>query len=73
MDLTTSPSEVAGLFRLRATSIVGALWLQTHFPETEWDTLLSDHASFGHDCLNCLIEDAKSSGLSVNQLAVVES
>ena len=72
MDLTTSPSEVAGLFRLRATSILGALWLQTHFPKKEWDTLLSDQASFGHDCLNSLIEDAKCSGLTVNQLAFVE-
>ena len=72
MDLKASPSDVAGLFRLRATSVVGALWLQTHFPANEWDTLLSDRASFGHDCLMSLIDDAKLAGLTVSQLAVVE-
>ncbi|QNJ14188.1 hypothetical protein SynA18461_01546 [Synechococcus sp. A18-46.1] len=49
------------------------MWLQTHFPEEEWTTLLSGEACFGMDCLSTLLEDARSAGLLVNARVVVES
>ena len=72
MDLVATSTDVLGLYRLTVNSVVGALWLQTHFPESEWDALLEGTASFGLDCLNALIEDARSAGLAVEQTAVVE-
>ena len=73
MDLVATTTDVLGLYRLTVRSVLGALWLQTHFPDSEWDALLEGTASFGLDCLNALIEDARSAGLAVEQTAVVES
>jgi len=54
-------------------SIHGVLWLQTHFPCEEWETLLGDQSCFGSDCINDLLSDAQVAGLQVFQPAVVES
>ena len=73
MDLVATSTDVLGLFRLKATSILGTLWLQTHFADSEWDSLIRGEASFGSDCLNALVQDARSAGLSVEQKIAVES
>ena len=73
LDLITTPCDVAGLHRLSIGSVVGALWLQTHFPSADWDTLLAGKASFSSDCVDSLMADARSAGLNVQQLVVVES
>ena len=73
MDLVARPSEVSGLFSLSASTVLGALWLQTHFPPSDWETLLSDQATFGSDCLSSLLEDARLAGLAVQKFAVVGS
>ena len=67
VDLLTTPADVAGLRRLHPQSIHGVLWLQTHFPASEWDALLHDHACFGGDCLDHLLSDALDAGLLVHQ------
>ena len=72
MDLIATPSDVRGLYRLSSTSIVGTLWLQTHFPESEWELLIGDQASFGPDCLSTLLDDARSAGLAVQAEAMAQ-
>ena len=54
-------------------SIHGVLWLQTHFPSTEWDALFEARAVFATDSLECLLDDAGLAGLTVQQPSVVES
>ena len=73
MDLLVQHADRPGLARLIVASVHGALWLQTHFPEEEWTTLLNGEACFGMDCLSTLLEDARSAGLLVNEPVVVES
>ena len=73
MDLIAQPLDRPGLFQLRVNSIHGVLWLQTHFPCDEWETLLGDQSCFGSDCINDLVSDAQISGLQVFQSAVAES
>lgn len=73
MDLIAQPLDRPGLFQLGVRSIHGALWLQTHFPTEEWETLLGDQACFGSDCITDLLMDAEAAGLQVLQPAVVES
>ena len=70
MDLVTTPGDVVGLHRLEAKSIHGVLWLQTHFPASEWDALLHDQACLGGDCLDNLLSDALKAGLLVHQPVV---
>ena len=52
-------------------SVLGALWVQTHFEQGEWDTLLCGQACFGVDCLSDLLSDALQAGLAVQQTVVV--
>ncbi len=73
LDLLVQHVDRPGLARLIVASVHGALWLQTHFPEEEWTTLLTGEACFGIDCLNTLLEDARSAGLLVEIPVVVES
>ena len=73
MDLHVQHVDAPGLGRLSVASVHGALWLQTHFPEEEWNTLLAGQACFGMDCLSDLLDDARSAGLQVQMPVVVES
>ena len=66
-------SEQDSLHQLMPGSIHGVLWLQTHFPSTEWDALFESRAVFATDSLQCLINDAGLAGLTVQQPSVVES
>ena len=66
VDLVTTPADVAGFHRLSLQSIHGVLWLQTHFPASEWDALLQDQACFGRHCLDHLLSDAVDAGLLVH-------
>ena len=68
VDLVTTPADVSGLHRLSPQSIHGVLWLQTHFPASEWGALLQDRACLSADCLNHLLSDAVDAGLLVLQL-----
>ena len=67
VDLVTTPADVTGLHRLSPQSIHGVLWLQTHFPASEWVALLQDQACFSADYLNHLLFDAVDAGLLVHQ------
>ena len=68
VDLVTTHTDVAGLRRLYPQSIHGVLWLQSHFPASDWDALLQDQACFSADCLDHLLSDAVDAGLLVHQL-----
>jgi hypothetical protein len=68
VDLVTTHADVAGLRRLYPQSIHGVLWLQSHFPASDWDALLQDQACFSADCLDHLLSDAVDAGLLVHQL-----
>ena len=64
MDLIAKQIE-SELVQLLPNSIHAVFWLQTHFPETEWDTLLSSQAAFHNSCMISLAKDARRAGLSV--------
>jgi hypothetical protein len=70
LDLVTTRSDVVGLHRLVPQSIHGVLWLQTHFPASEWDALLLNQACLSRDCLDNLLSDAMAAGLLVQQQPV---
>ena len=40
--------------------------MQTHFPASEWDTLLSSQAAFEDACMATLAMDARRAGLNVD-------
>lgn len=73
MDLVVSRCDRDALQQLTPGSIHGVLWLQTHFPSSEWDALFEERAVFAPDSLEMLLADAGLAGLTVQQSSVVES
>ena len=46
-------------------SIVGVLWLQTHFPPSDWDELTKGAVVVKHENARAMLIDARSAGLIV--------
>jgi len=46
-------------------SIVGVLWLQTHFPPSDWDALTKGAVVVKHENARAMLIDAKAAGLIV--------
>jgi hypothetical protein len=63
-------AQVASGFRLMPCSVLGLLWLQTHFERRHWEPLAAGHVSI--DSMSCqkLCCDAQAAGLSVSRLAI---
>lgn len=55
-----------GLIKLMPNSVHAVFWLQTHFPKSEWDTLLSNQAGFDDSCMRNLATDARRAGLNIH-------
>ena len=72
MDLITKKIE-PGLIQLIPNSVHAVLWLQTHFPKTEWDALLNSQAAFEDACMTTLVADARCAGLNVDWECTVRS
>ena len=72
MDLVAQPCD-RDLVRLIPNTIVGVLWLQTHFADDEWDALLSGQAAFDVNCMTHIADDARLAGLNVEWEAQVPS
>lgn len=63
-------AQVAAGFRLMPCSVLGLLWLQTHFERRHWEPLTAGHVCV--DSISCqkLCFDAKAAGLRVSRLAI---
>tara|TARA_B100000700_G_C14619029_1_gene657232 strand:+ start:235 stop:462 length:228 start_codon:yes stop_codon:yes gene_type:complete len=47
-------------------SILGTLWLQTHFPSDHWEALTENLAIIDKSCRKELFEDVRAAGLKLN-------
>ncbi len=56
---------------LQPTSIIGMLWLQTHFDNDQWDALSNNRVIISKENSKLLAEDAISAGLSIKSFAGV--
>ena len=50
---------------LKATSVLGMLWLQTHFENHQWEALSKNKVIISKENSNLLIKDATSAGLKI--------
>ena len=53
------------------TSVIGMLWLQTHFDNDQWDSLSNNEAIISEENSKLLVKDAINSGLNVKSLSEV--
>ena len=61
--------ELDGSYLLQPRSIVGLLWLQTHFEPQSWDLICSGNVRLSAGTRSALCADAQSAGLHLSCLA----
>ena len=50
---------------LKPTSIIGMLWLQTHFEDNQWEALSNNQVIISKEDSKLLVKDAISAGLKI--------
>ena len=56
---------------LKPKSVIGMLWLQTHFDNDKWDALSNNKVIISKENSKLLVEDAKSAGLKIESFSGV--
>ena len=56
---------------LKPTSVVGMLWLQTHFDNEQWEALSNNQVTISKENSKLLVEDASSAGLKIKSFSGV--
>ena len=53
---------------VRAASVHGMLWLQTHFESNHWEAIASEQVTLNKSNADLLAQDAKEAGLIINSV-----
>ena len=56
---------------LKPTSVIGMLWLQTHFDNEQWEALSNNEVMISEENCKLLVKDATSAGLKVELFSKV--
>ena len=56
---------------LKPISIVGMLWLQTHFDNEQWEALSNNEVIISKENSKLLVKDATSAGLKIKLISGV--
>ena len=56
---------------LRPISVIGMLWLQTHFDNEQWESLSNNEVIISKESSKLLIKDASSAGLKIESFSGV--
>ena len=56
---------------LKPTSIIGMLWLQTHFEDNQWEALSNNQVIISKENSKLLVKDAISAGLNIKSFSGV--
>ena len=57
-----------GRIHLRAASVHGMLWLQTHFESNHWEAIATEQVTLNKSNADLLAQDAKEAGLIINSV-----
>ena len=58
---------------LKPISIIGMLWLQTHFDNEQWESLSNNEVIISHENSQLLIQDATSAGLKITSFSGIST
>jgi hypothetical protein len=58
-------------YQLMPRSVIGMLWLQTHFETSTWDLICAGAVRLKTDSCDALCKDASSAGLTVARIPAV--
>ena len=56
---------------LKPTSVIGMLWLQTHFDNEQWEALSNNEVIISKENSKLLVKDATSAGLKIESFSEV--
>jgi len=56
---------------LMPTSVIGMLWLQTHFDNEQWEALSNNEVIISKENSKLLVKDATSAGLKIQSFSGV--
>ena len=56
---------------LKPTSVIGMLWLQTHFENNQWEALSNNEVMISNENSKLLVKDAISAGLKIKSFSEV--
>ena len=56
---------------LKPISVIGMLWLQTHFDNEQWEALSNNEVIISKENSKLLVQDATSAGLSIKSFSEV--
>ena len=56
---------------LHPTSVIGMLWLQTHFEDNQWEALANNQVIISKENSKLLVNDAISAGLNIKSFSGV--
>ena len=56
---------------LNPTSVIGMLWLQTHFEDNQWEALSNNQVIISKENSQLLVNDAISAGLIIKSFSGV--
>ena len=56
---------------LKPTSVIGMLWLQTHFEDNQWEALSNNQVIISKENSKLLVNDAMSAGLNIKSFSGV--
>ena len=54
---------------LKPTSVIGMLWLQTHFEDNQWEALSNNQVIISKENSKLLVNDAISAGLNIKSFS----
>ena len=56
---------------LKPTSVIGMLWLQTHFEDNQWEALSNNQVIISKENSKLLVKDVISAGLKIKTFSGV--
>jgi len=71
MDICLINKENNSTKSIQPTSVLGMLWLQTHFENDQWEELSNNSVVISHENSKLLIEDATSAGLNIKSISEI--
>ena len=71
MDICLVSIDNKSTKSLQPTSVLGMLWLQTHFENDQWEALSNNSVIISQENSKLLIADATSAGLNIKSISEI--
>ena len=71
MDICLANIDNKSNKSLKPISVIGMLWLQTHFDNEQWESLSNNEVIISKESSELLVKDATSAGLKIESFSEV--